>query len=131
MKVNSVDWVWSSGLLEHFSEQEILHIVKESVNICKKGVMSLVPNARAIPYRVGKFKMERENNWPYGKEIPKTTMRNFFEAVGLKNIKEYSIGTYHFEFWHNDDIKNFYNNLGSEELQALNQGYLIFTYGEK
>jgi ubiquinone/menaquinone biosynthesis C-methylase UbiE len=131
---SSVDWVWSSGLLEHFSDEQIVDILKESVRVCRKGVMSLVPNANAIFYRIGKFKMEQEGTWVYGREIPKFTMKNYFKAAGLKNIKEYSVGTYHsLQFWGLDkkEIKNFYDSLDPEELQTLNQGYLLFTYGEK
>jgi len=134
MGTSSVDWVWSSGLLEHFSDDQIIDILKESARVCRKGVMSLVPNASSIFYRIGKFKMEQEGTWVYGKEIPKFTMRGYFKAAGLKNIKEYSIGTYHsLQFWGKDkkEIKNFYESLSFEELQNLNQGYLLFTYGEK
>lgn len=134
LKTNSIDLVWSSGLLEHFSEEQIAEILKESVRICKKGVMSLVPNANSIFYRVGKFKMEQEGTWSYGKEVPKFTMKDYFKAAGLKNIKEYSVGPYHaLQFWGQDkkEIKNFYDNLSAEELEKLNQGYLLFTYGEK
>ena len=134
MKTNSVDYVWSSGLLEHFSDEHIMDILKESVRVCRKGVMSLVPNANAIFYRIGKFKMEQEGSWRYGKEVPKFTMKNCFEEAGLQNVKEYSVGAYHaLQFWGCDkkEINRFYDSLSLEELQGLNQGYLLFTYGEK
>lgn len=134
METGSLDWVWSSGLFEHFCDEEITNILKESTRVCKRGVMSLVPNANSIFYRIGKFKMEQEGTWAFGKEIPKFTMKDYFEAAGLKNIKEYSVGPYHsLQFWGKDkkEIKNFYDNLTSEELQNLNQGYLLFTYGKK
>lgn len=134
IKPNSMDWVWSSGLLEHFSDDEIIHILKESMRVCRKGIMSLVPNANSIFYRIGKFRMEQEGRWSYGKEIPPFTMKGYFKAAGLKNIKEYSVGTYHsLRFWGKDkkEIKSFFDNLRFEELQNLNQGYLLFTYGEE
>jgi malonyl-CoA O-methyltransferase len=134
LRTNSVDWVWSSGLLEHFSDDQIIDILKESTRVCKKGVMSLVPNAGSIFYRIGKFKMEKEGTWLYGKEIPKFTMKKYFNDAGLKNIKEYSVGIYHpLQFWDAEkkEIKRFYNSLNFKELQNLNQGYLIFTSGEK
>jgi ubiquinone/menaquinone biosynthesis C-methylase UbiE len=134
LKTSSVDWVWSSGLLEHFSDQQITDILKDSVRVCKKGIMSLVPNANSIFYRIGKFKMEQEGTWAYGKEMPKFTMINYFKLAGLKKIKEYSVGPYHsIRFWGQaeKEIKSFYDSLSSEELEKLNQGYLLFTYGEK
>jgi malonyl-CoA O-methyltransferase len=134
MKTSSIDWVWSSGLLEHFSDDQIMDILKESVRVCKKGVMSLVPNANSIFYRIGKFQMEQEGRWLYGKEIPKFTMKNYFKAAGLKNIKEFSVGTYHSINFLNSiekEFRNFYNSISLDEIQKLNQGYLLFTFGEK
>lgn len=134
LKTSSIDWVWSSGLLEHFSDKQIMDILEESVRVCKKGVMSLVPNANSIFYRIGKFRMEQEGKWPYGKEMPKFTMKNYFKEARLKSIKEFSLGTYHavqFLSFFSKEIKNFYNSIGLNEVQKLNQGYLLFTYGEK
>jgi len=128
----SVDWVYSSGVLEHFSDKEIISILKESKRLARQGVMSLVPNANAIFYRVGKSKMEREGNWKYGYEDPKWTMRPLFEEAGLNHIHEYSVGTYHaLEFWgkSHEDIKHFLETCSLEQLQRLNQGYLLFTIG--
>lgn len=134
MKSNSVDWVWSSGLLEHFSDKQILDVIKESVRVCKKGVMSLVPNANSVFYRIGKSKMERDGTWSYGKEVPKFTMKNYFESAGLTNITEFSVATYHSINFLNSGKKafrDFYDSMSLSEIQALNQGYLLFTCGEK
>lgn len=78
--------------------------------------------------------MEQEGTWAYGKEMPKFTVKNYFKVAALKNIKEYSVGPYHsIKFWGQaeKEIKSFYDNLSPEELKKLNQGYLLFTYGEK
>jgi len=134
MQDGSVDWVWSSGVLEHLSSVEIATVLEESVRVCSKGVMSLVPNANSIFYRLGKFQMERNGTWPYGRENPVFTMKNYFEAAELRNIKEYSVGAYHsLEFWRSNtrEIKCFYDSLSIMELGNLNQGYLLFTYGER
>lgn len=134
IRTMSVDWVWSSGLLEHFSDDEIIDLLKESVRVCKKGVMSLVPNASSIFYRMGKIKMEREGTWIYGREIPKFTMKDLFKTAGLKNIKEYSIGTYHSVTFFKSiesEFRLFFDNISINEIKKLNIGYLLFTYGEK
>jgi hypothetical protein len=78
--------------------------------------------------------MEQEGKWPYGKEIPKFSMSHYFEEIGLKNIIEYSIAPYHsIEFLSTirSDAELFYNSLNLQEIAELNQGYLLFTYGEK
>jgi len=134
MKADSVDWVFSSGLLEHFFEETILNILKESVRICRKGVMSLVPNANSIFYRIAKSKEERQGNWIYGREIPRYTMQDFYKKAGLKNIKEFSVGTFHaLNFFETGkkEARDFFSELNAEEISRLNQGYLLFTYGEK
>ena len=128
----SVDWVYSSGVLEHFSDGQIIGILKESRRLARQGVMSLVPNANALFYRIGKYKMEQEGTWGYGHEDPKWTMRPLFEAAGLNHIQEYSIGTFHgLKFWGegHEDIKQFLDQCSPEQLQLLNQGYLLFTIG--
>jgi hypothetical protein len=102
--------------------------------VAKKGVMSLVPNSRSLFYRIGKHAQEKAGQWPYGKEIPKLSMKQFFEQAGLYNIQEYSVGTYHaLKFWGKDmpEIKDYLDSLTPIELKELNQGYLLFTYGEK
>jgi len=134
LEENSVDWVWSSGLLEHFSDNQIIEILKKSAMVCKKGVMSLVPNAGAMFYRLGKFIMEQKGTWSYGNENPKFTVKPYFEKAGLRNIKEYSVGIYHtirFLNSYSNEIKDFYDSLSYDEIKKLNQGYLLFTYGEK
>ena len=49
----AVDWVWSSGVLEHWTDEELAPILQEMVRISRKGVISLVPNARSVFYRLG------------------------------------------------------------------------------
>lgn len=130
----SVDWVWSSGFLQHYEERQIKWILEESTRVCRQGVLSLVPNAASIFYRLGKYKMEKEGSWAYGKENPKYTMRNIYNEVGLREIEEYSVGLYHpLRFWGSDqeDIRELYDSLDPGEMRALNQGYLLFTKGRK
>lgn len=131
---NSVDWVWNSGTLEHFSDEQLAHIMKESLRVARKGVMSLVPNANALFYRIGKYNLEQDGTWLYGEEKPKFTFRPLFEQSGLKNIEEYSVGTYHnvhFTDAENQAARRFFDSLPLPEMRQMNQGYLLFTYGEK
>jgi len=131
---NSVDWVFSSGVLEHFTDEQIVEIMRKSVMVSRKGVMSLVPNSHCLFYQSGKYSQERQGKWPYGKEIPKLSMKSYFEMASLKNIQEYSIGTYHaLKFFgkRDKDIRSYLDTLNTNQLRDLNQGYLLFTCGEK
>jgi ubiquinone/menaquinone biosynthesis C-methylase UbiE len=118
-KNKSFDCVFSSGLLEHFNDKEIIKILKESKRVSRKLVISLMPNANSLPYHLGKLIQEKEGKWIYGKETPKTSMKELFEKAGLKIIEEYSI----------DPIFKEYNKLGESRIKLINQGYLLVTIG--
>jgi SAM-dependent methyltransferase len=91
----SFDWVWSSGLLEHFSFQERKNILHEQCRITRKGVITLVPNAACVAYRAGKDYQEERGFWLYGLETPILTLREEYEAAGLRVDSEYSVGFQH------------------------------------
>lgn len=132
---NSFDWVFSSGLLEHFTDEQIIFILNESKRVCKNGVMSLVPNANSMPYMLGKYILETENKWTYGYEKPKATMRGYYEECGFRDVFEETTGTYHALNFLDEDIANvfdeFYKSLDIEELNQLKQGYLVFTCAKR
>ena len=133
------DCTWSSGLLEHFTDEQLAFILKESARVSRKCVVSLVPNAGSVFYRVGKWYQESHGLWAWGKEDPKRTLRPFFEAAGLADVREFAI-----------DVKTaiaFVHPIRSAALRrsllllsrllpeagwrALNQGYLLVTIGQK
>lgn len=134
---NYADLVWSSGLLEHFSDDEIVRILKESKRISRRAVLSFVPNANSIPYRLGKWLQEQTGEWKWGYEDPKFSMVNFYKEAGLYDINEYSIAVMHslnfltlaeFNPFKNK-LQAFFESLSPRELQQLNQGYLLVTKG--
>jgi malonyl-CoA O-methyltransferase len=133
------DCVWSSGLLEHFSDAEIQHIVSDSARISKGIVLSLVPNAASIPYRLGKWHQEEIGEWQYGYEDPKYSVAHFFEKANLKNIREYTVSWLHalnfMSFDGAPDLRRlfekWYATLREEDHKMLNQGYLLVTVGVK
>ena len=51
------DAVWSSGVLEHFERDGTEAGIREMCRVCKKGgtVLVMVPSAKAIIYRLGKW----------------------------------------------------------------------------
>ena len=88
---NAVDTVWSSGVLEHWTDEELIPIVSEMTRVCSKSLISLVPNARSVFYRFGKHLMEEAGIWPYGRELPRASLRNTFENAGLVNVREFTL----------------------------------------
>ena len=134
---NSHDCVWSSGLLEHFPDDQIAHILRESARVARSKVISLVPNARSIPYRVGKFLQERAGRWVWGKEDPKLSLVSEFEAAGLVDVREWTIAADHaVDFLSGTEAEglktvftDWYESLTGSALDALGQGYLLVTVG--
>lgn len=133
------DCVWSSGLLEHFSDDEIVFILKESKRVSKCIVLCLVPNANSVMYRFGKWYQETMGTWPFGFEIPKYSMKYYFGEASIRNVREYSIDPYAalgFVTMKNAAgirklMQEWYESIPSEDLMQMNQGYLLVTVGEK
>ncbi len=134
---NEIDCVWSSGLLEHFEKEQRREMLREQARVAKKKVIAIVPNAACVAYRAGKAILEKQGNWKYGLEIPLLSLRDDFEAVGLYNISEFSVGArqgLNFLPLKDSFRKNlsiWIENLTPNELQDCNQGYLLVTIGLK
>jgi ubiquinone/menaquinone biosynthesis C-methylase UbiE len=134
----AVDVVWSSGVLEHWTDEELAPILQEMVRISRKAVIALVPNARSVFYRMGKHLMEEARLWPYGRELPRASLAPLFRAAGLEGIREFTImpedGP---EFLRATD-PGFYavaakwlTQLPPDDPVLQNQGYLLLTAGFK
>ena len=133
------DTVFSCGVFEYFSDQEIREILKEAFRVARKQVIIMVPNALSIPYRIGKFYMERTGTWEWGGERPFVTMKPYFRAVGCNRMREVSVAA--------KTSLNFLTMRGGGLLKRLTtsvlrltdhpepslfkQGYLLITVGEK
>jgi SAM-dependent methyltransferase len=133
------DAVFSCGVFEYFSDDEIRAILKETFRIVRKRVVIMVPNAWSVPYRVGMWYMRKTNRWPWGGERPFTTLRPYFRDIGITNVREFSVGARH--------SLHFLTMPGGKLTQrvlrgtlyhrdhprpsVLNQGYLLIAAGEK
>jgi len=131
------DCVWSSGLLEHFSPDERLNMLREQARITKTRLITMVPNAACVAYRAGKAYQEEQGTWAYGLERPILSMRSEFETAGLHVASEYTVGTKHaLDFLPEShplrkSLAVWIESLSSKELQESNQGYLLVTIGVK
>ena len=133
--------VWNCGVLEHYTDQEIVSALREMARVSKELVITVVPNAGAILYRLGKWELERKGTWPYGEEYPKASMRELFAKAGLRLVREdYLAVDMGVEWLHN--VKGFSNELvdlvheWQESLidqEAIKSGlaYLLLTVGIK
>jgi len=138
-KNSTFDTVFSCGVFEYFSDQEIENILKEAFRVARKRVIIMVPNALSIAYRVGKFYMEKRGTWEWGGERPFPTLKPYFRAAGCHQIDEVSVAA--------KTSLNFLTMRGGERIKRLfvrtlglkdhakpalfKQGYLLITIGEK
>ena len=134
----AVDWVWSSGVLEHWTDEELSPVLKEMARISRKGVISLVPSARSVFYRLAKHLMEDAGLWPYGRELPRATLAPIFRSAGLHSIREFTIvpemgalllretdpGIYAL-------VSDWWRRLPPDDPLHHEQGYLLVTVGLK
>ncbi|HRI16438.1 MAG TPA: class I SAM-dependent methyltransferase [Verrucomicrobiota bacterium] len=133
----AVDVSWSSGVLEHWTDEELVPIVGELARISRRLVVSLVPYAGCLPYRWGKAVAEGENVWPYGREIPRTSLRPVFEKAGLRQIAERTLwseaGLNFLQFVDSEvhrTAQQWFDALADDDPIRLQQGYLLCTVGE-
>ena len=92
----SFDTVFSCGVFEYFTDEQIRNILREAFRVSRKRVMVLVPNALSLPYRVGMWHMKRTNAWPWGGERPFATLApHFQESAKSVRVSEFTVGTKH------------------------------------
>lgn len=131
---NQFDIIFQAGLLEHFEKDERIQLLK-NWSRCGKTMVSIIPNAASIAYRVGKEIMERNGTWEYGKEIPQYSMADEFNRAGINTTKEYTIGEEHsLEFLPSKHYLRRSLSRWIKENQCSDncgQGYLLVTIGEK
>lgn len=132
-KEKSFDYAFQCGLLEHFGTEKQIELLKNWKKCCKY-MISMIPNAASIPYRLGKQIMEEKGSWEYGLEIPKHSMAMEFTAAGITVEKEYSIGTdWAMRFLpERHYLKKCINKMKKQgiNLDEYMQGYLLVTIGK-
>jgi SAM-dependent methyltransferase len=132
----ALDVVWSSGVLEHWTDDELLPIVGEMARVSRKCVVSLVPYAGCVFYRLGKHLAEENGRWPYGREIPRQTLRPVFERAGLSGVREWTV----WEEWGprllglaDAELERvvcaWWGSLPPDDPVREGQGYLLLTVG--
>lgn len=132
-KEGEFDYIFQCGLLEHFDTEKQIKLLKRWGKYGRY-MVSMIPNAASIAYRVGKEIMEKNNTWTYGLEIPKSTMKSEFESAGFREVKEYTIGSK----WgtnflpKNHKLRKCILELIEEgyQLNDYKQGYLLVTIGK-
>ncbi len=86
------DVVFSSGVIEHFSEQEQKSILANMEYCCRPGgmVINFAPSYRGSIYRHTKEMLEKSGQWKFGAEFPVKTLRHCV-SPSLSINREYNI----------------------------------------
>lgn len=139
LREKTFDLAWNAGVLEHFSLEEKVNILKEMARVTKPGgiILVLVPYSRCLTYRMGKAYAEAKGTWMYGSEDPVESLREEFRLAGIEVERETDIGfvqsmefldfipgTQFLKQW----AAIWYNGLSDDERRTF-PGYLLATIG--
>ncbi len=135
---DSFDVVFSCGVFEYFTHAQIRSILREAFRISTGSVIVMVPNAWSLPYRLGKWYMERNKTWYWGGEVPYSSLKADFAAAGSGPVREFTLAARHslnfLRMPFGDRIRKILTAvLPADESRPalLRQGYLLVTIGEK
>ena len=136
---NSFDTVFSCGVFEYFTDEEIKSVLREAFRVSKKRVIIMVPNALSLAYRVGYWYTKKTKQWKWGGERPFCTLKPYFKTVENIRFFEFTVAAKHsFNFLtmpKREIIKKLFIRalkLSDHSKPALlRQGYLLISIGEK
>lgn len=78
--------VFNAGVLEHYTFEEQVSMLKAMASYSKKYVMVLVPNSACFWYWIWRTQITHEGGWKYGIENPLSDLSKQFEAAGIHFI---------------------------------------------
>ena len=80
------DLVFNSGVLEHYSFEEQVRLVRGMALRSRDYVLILVPNRHCHWYWIWRAQQAVADRWPFGYEKPGSDYRPVFEAAGLNYL---------------------------------------------
>lgn len=87
----SFDVVWNGGVIEHFTDEGKIALIREMYRVVKPGglLLIIVPNAHDWPFRLGKWIAERRGKWIFGFEddLSAGRFRKLAAGAGLTRVE--------------------------------------------
>jgi len=87
----SFDVVWNGGVIEHFTDEGKIALIREMYRVVKPGglLLIIVPNAHDWPFRLGKWIAERRGKWIFGFEddLSAGRFRRLAAGAGLTRVE--------------------------------------------
>jgi SAM-dependent methyltransferase len=136
---DSFDVVFSCGVFEYFTHAQIRSILREAFRISTGKVIVMVPNAWSLPYRLGKWYMEKKGTWYWGGEVPYASLKADFRAAGSGPVEEFTLAARHslnfLTMPYGDRVRNVltpaFTPADESRPAVLRQGYLLVTIGTR
>jgi glycosyltransferase involved in cell wall biosynthesis len=132
------DLVFNAGVLEHYDFDQQVAFLRGMASRSRRYVIALVPNRQCYWYWIWRLHRSSRGAWPFGKEMPMSTLAAAFEAAGLRFLGHWHGGEKWSEFFIKD-LDGMESRL-REELLAVhcssvipmeNRGYLVAALGCK
>ncbi len=87
----SFDVVWNGGVIEHFTDDGKIALIREMYRVTRPGglLLIVVPNAIGLPFRLGKWIAERRGKWIFGFEddLSESRFRKLAARAGLSKVE--------------------------------------------
>jgi GT2 family glycosyltransferase/2-polyprenyl-3-methyl-5-hydroxy-6-metoxy-1,4-benzoquinol methylase/glycosyltransferase involved in cell wall biosynthesis len=130
------DLVFNAGVLEHYSLTEQARFLRGMASRSRRYVLVLIPNRACYWYWIWRARKTAAFDWPFGKEVPQTSLADAFGAAGIDYLGENFLGA----AWTESFIENL-DGLDAHTRQllielhrspvvpAMNKGYLLAALG--
>jgi len=112
--------------------------VREMARVSRRAVIAFVPYAGDVFYRWSKAELESTNRWPFGREIPRVSLRGVFEAAGLQVVEETTLCPEssieflrHLDVGLHERVAKWWATLPHDDPLRNTMGYLLMTVGLK
>jgi len=77
------DVVWNSGVLEHYSDDEMVNALNAMRRLAKRAVVVIVPNFRSLIYSLYRQQLVEEGKWEAGQEYPQLDLAPLFDRAEM------------------------------------------------
>lgn len=130
------DFVWNSGVMEHFDEDNLEKVFTQIYSVMNKKFMFLVPNPDSVSYLLMRYNLTGKGEWGYGQEYLRRNYLDIAKRVGLSGrVVGYaasSISIWHFEStFLTDENREMYSELVNDKIMPTNESYLVAYMVEK
>lgn len=124
------DLVWNSGVMEHFSNENLTKIFQSIMNVTKEKFVFLVPNPNCISYLLMRYNLQGQHKWDYGMEYLRTDYMDIARQVGfggeIIGYAASSISKWHFySTFADSENSKIYSDMVDKNLLPEEEAYLI------